>query len=85
MNSTDKRTATPIAEILQASTPHCLAICAALISIAAILSNSTDSVKIAFAGAAATGLGAAAGLARSPDSKAGVKQISNAENVDVNL
>lgn len=85
MNSTDKQAATPVAEILQASTPHCLALCAALVSIAALFSDSTDSVKIAFAGAAATGLGAAAGLARSPQDKSGVKQISNAENVDVNL
>lgn len=90
MNSNDKD-ATPnsdLPEILQAATPLGLAVCATVIGVAALMSTASDSVKIAFAGAAGTGLGAAAGLAmprRQSDSGTGVKQINRADNVDVNV
>lgn len=75
-------------EIVTAAVPIVLAICATVIACFALVSSSSDSVKIAFAGAAGTGLGAAAGLGRSPNArkdKPGVGQIENAENVDVSM
>ena len=84
MNSSDNHE-NRMPETLQASTPLILCICATVIGTVALLSNATDSVKISFAGAVATGFGAAAGLARSPQDKAGVKEITRADNVDVKL
>lgn len=91
MNSSDKVTdATPnsdIPEILQAATPIALVIGATVIGVAALLSTATDSVKIAFAGAASAGLAAAGSLATPHRNRqdTGVKEITRADNVDVNL
>jgi len=76
-----------ISEILNSTTPVVLVVCATILGVAGLFApNITDSVRISFAGATATGFGAAAGLARSPKEKqSGVEQIQKAENVDVNL
>ena len=89
MNSTDKQAVLnpSLAEIFQAATPLVLIICSTCLGIAALMAHEvTDSVRISFAGAAATGYGAAAGLARSPTGKPAIKQeIAKADNVDVTI
>lgn len=74
-----------IAEIVQECIPGVLAVAATAIAIAALLSDGSDSVKIAFAGAASTGLGAAAGLAQSSGKKTGTQEIAKAENVGLTI
>jgi hypothetical protein len=92
MHSSDKhQDPTPnsdMPEILQAATPIALVAGATIIGVAALLSAATDSVKIDFAGAASAGLAAAGSLASPHKSKAqdtGIKQIGQADSVDVNL
>lgn len=83
---TDDKGVGKFAEGLQYATPVTLCLCATIIAVAALLSNSNDSVKIAFAGAAGSGLAGAAGLARTPQDKKSsqaVGDISTAENINV--
>lgn len=78
---------TQLDEIFNSFNPIALVMGATILGVAGLFApDVSDSVRISFAGAAATGFGAAAGLARSPERKGSVvDSIQRADKVDVSM